>query len=619
MYPKINIDGKEIKIFTDVVIEQNFNAHHKFSFRVLDENLDHGLQFMKKGAFEYIGKEITIKWATKKNTPVTFKGIVTEINASSGHKDAADLEIAGYSSSYVFSNLPKSRTFFDKNVKNTKQNLENIVNEASKDVGKSFCKISTTIANKIKIPYAVQYQENVFDFLNRLAISYGEWFYVNEDTLYFGNPNPSNPKVHELTLGVNLFSINYELGVQPVRTNVSGYNHHTSEKYVLNSAAKSISAILDKLNSIQKNIFGSQEYEQLLWEPNSTDETQKQAEYRYQHSLSRSFSFRGKSDKSDIKLGDILQFKIENPLNNNTQESLNECRVVSIKHNLEGSQSEGYNNTFIAIDKKIEYIPVYAEKIPEKYDAQPEYAEVISTEDAHGRVQVAFFWNKDRELNKSFFIPCLSPYSGSNKKHKGFLFIPEIGDIVLIGYHMNNPNHPYVMGGLYNSKTVNLSNDNKKNEIKSITTASGHVIEFNDKKDAESITITDKDQNIILMNKDGVKIKDHNKNEIELRKEGISIVDGDNKNSIITSSSGIEIKAEKDVIITAKNIKLKAETELEQKAGSAEVKIGSEIEHKVGSSSIKLSSAEIEQKSGAGTVKVGAAGVDVKGPMIKLG
>ena len=616
MYPKISIGDKEIKSFSNVVIEQHFNAHHRFSFRITNEKIDHGLRFIKEDAFNYIGKEITIKWGDSGR----LKGIITGVDVFTGHRNSPSLTVVGYSSSYAFSNLPTTRSFFDKDPKNPKQTLEDIVKVVAKDVGETYSNISCKVANKVKIPYAVQYQENAFDFLNRLAARYGEWLYIDEGTIYFGNPGKS--KAHELVLGHNLFSLDYELGISPVRLSMEGYNHHSADHFTDTNSAKGLSDVLDKLNKAQKNIFGSKGSEQLAWQPGSSDEVKKQGDYRYQEHIGRFFSLIGQTNKDDIKLGDTLKFKIENPSKDNAQENLTECRVISITHRLEGSSSEDYTNTFKAIDKKLEYIPVRPENIPARYHAQPEYAEVVSTEDANGRVQVSFFLNEDKELNKSCFMPCLSNYGGSDKKepaNRGFVFTHEIGDTVLVGYYKNNPNHPYVMGSLHNTKTVQLKEDNKKNEIKSITTVSGHIIEFNDKEDAESITIIDKKKNTILMNKDGIKLTDVNKNSVEMNKDGIKITDDANKNSITMASSGIEIKADKDVKISAKNIKLEAETEIAQKAGSAEVKIGTEIEQKVGSSSIKIGTAEIEQKSGAGTVKVGASGVDVKGPMIKLG
>lgn len=605
MFTEIRIGTGLIKTFFDLTIEQNFNSHHRFSFYIPNDKEDNGIALMKDGIYNHIGKEVTIKWGIDEDHMSSlFNGLITGASISTQESEESNLLIVGYSSSYAFSDLPKTRSFFDKDQKNQKQTLESVVKDAVKDApADPYCKVACQVAHDLKLPYVVQYKESTFDFLNRLALRYGEWFYVDGKTLHFGNAKEY--KTHDLLLGSDLLKLEYDLNIQPVGLHVRGYNHQLGDEFTGASAGKALGDAVEKLNKTQRNIFRGQSSKSLSWQPNSSDEVKKQGEYQYQEQLAHSFTLRGECDKSDIKLGDLLKFKIKNPSENDSSESLNECRVISITHHMKGTLTGVYTNTFKAIAKNVEYLPVDVNNIPSAYDAQPEYAKVVSTEDANGRVQVAFFWNEDNELSKSFFMPCLSSYAGGGEKtNRGILFIPEVGDTVLVGYYQSDPHHPYVMGGLHNSKTAKLKDDNKNNEIKSITTSSGHVIEFNDKKDAESVTITDKEKNIILMNKDGVVVKaNKEKNIILMSKDGIKITDDTNKNSIEMGSGGIVIKAEKDVKINAQNIKQEAQSAIEQKAGPATIKLGA---------------SGIEQSGGSGSVKIGASGVDIQGPMVKI-
>ncbi len=589
MFTEIRIGTQLVETFFDLTIEQNFNAHHRFSFYIPNSKEDNGITLIKEGIFNHIGKEITIKWGVNRNEKaVIFNGLITEVKTSTKDAEESRLFIIGHDNSYAFSDFPKTRTFFDKNQKDQKQTLESVVKDVVKDAGVDlYCKVDCKIAHNLKLPYVVQYKENVFDFLNRLAIRYGEWFYVDGKTLHFGNAKVSN--THELLLGANLFNLDYELNIHPVGDGVVGYNHQLGDMFTGTSSKKNMGNTLDKLDKTQKNMFVKQSSEYLSWQPGSSDEVNKQGEYHYQEQLGCSFSLKGQSDKCDIKLGDVLKFKVDNPSENNSKDNLNECRVVAITHHMSGTKTNEYKNTFRAIDKKLDYIPVDPNSVPKPYNAEPEYAEVISNEDANGRVQVAFFWNNDREHNRSFFMPCLSPYSGgSGQSNRGILFIPEVGDIVLVGYYKGDPSQPFVMGGVQNSKTAKVKEDNKNNDIKSITTRSGHVIEFNDKQDAESITITDKEKNSIKMNKDGIEVKANNeKNIILMNDKGIKIIDDSNKNSIEMSNSGIVLNSQRDVKINAQNIKLEAQI-------------------------------EVEQKGGSGTIKVGGAGVDIQAPSVKI-
>lgn len=606
---KIKIDGKEIKIFLNLIIEQAFNAHHRFSFNVPvnEMQLTSGAFLIKDGkdaALNYVGKKILIQWGEDGGDMSNFNGLITNIAVEVQNNVVPYLRISGYSGSYVLSNVSRTRSFFDKDPKNPKQKLEDVVKKVVQGVMGPYCGLSCHIANDLKLPYVVQYKENVFDFLNRLAISHGEWFYVDDKTLYFGNPKKS--QTHALVLGPDFSGIRYGLNVSPVRLGAAGYNHQSGESFKQNSETGSYGDNgVDKINNAQKNIFSSiSGHEYLSWQPNSSDEVKQQADYNSGQQLIQNLVLEGQCNKPTIKLGDQLSIKVQD---GSAEKSFMQCRVIAITHYLGDSNKENmYRNELRAIDKEAKFIPIDRVNMPKSYEATSELAEVISTEDASGRVQVRFFWNDgDPELNKSFFMPCLSPYSGGKEQsNRGILFIPEVGDIVLVGYYRGHPNHPYVMGGLHNSKTAKLKDDNKNNDIKSITTRSGHVIEFNDKQDAESITITDKNKNVVLMNKDGVKVTANEaKNTILMTKDGIKITDDNNKNSIEMSSSGIILKADKDVKITAKNITMEAQTAIEQKTGST---------------SVKIASTSIKQESGAGSVEIGGTGVDIKGPTIKM-
>lgn len=590
---KIAIEGRAINVFNNLVIEQAFNAHHQFSFDVpVDDIQVDGGSFLinggKDAALNYVGKEILIQWGEDGSVMTKFNGLIINVAVAVQNGEVPYLHISGYSGSYVLSNSPKTRSFVDKDRTSPNQTLEDIVKKVVQGAMGPYCGLSCNIANNLKLPYMVQYKESVFDFLNRLAIRYGEWFFVDDKTLHFGNPNKS--ETHTLTLGPDFSSISYGLNVNPIELGSAGYNHQSGEHFRQSSAKKKPGDdAIDKVNSAQKNIFGSTSgSEYLPWQPNSSDEVKQQADYISQGQLFHSLVLKGQSNEPNIKLGDQLLVKVPD---GGSRKSFMQCRVIGITHYIGSSNKVyTYRNEWRAIDKEAAYIPVEQSNMPKAYNAEPEYAKVVSNEDASGRVQVTFFWNDgDPELNKSFFMPCLSPYSGGSEQlNRGIVFIPEVGDIVLVSYYKGDPSQPFVMGGVQNSKTAKIKEDNKHNDIKSITTRSGHVIEFNDKQDAESITITDKQKNSIKMNKDGVEVKANNeKNIILMNDKGIKITDDSNKNSIEMSSRGIVLNAEKDVKINAQNIKLEAQI-------------------------------EVEQKGGSGTIKVGGVGVDIQAPSVKI-
>jgi len=112
-----------------------------------------------------------------------------------------------------------------------------------------------------------------------------------------------------------------------------------------------------------------------------------------------------------------------------------------------------------------------------------------------GRIRVQFPWQKIMgEMTP--WIRIVTPHAGGDK---GFHFIPEIDEEVLVGFEGGNAEHPYMLGSLYNGTGKASQFQSDANDIKAIRTRSGHTFELNDANGSESITITDMNGNIILI------------------------------------------------------------------------------------------------------------------------
>ncbi|XKW96140.1 phage baseplate assembly protein V [Tenacibaculum maritimum] len=138
---------------------------------------------------------------------------------------------------------------------------------------------------------------------------------------------------------------------------------------------------------------------------------------------------------------------------------------------------------------------------------------------------------------KSAWIRVLTPDGGSSDMvaaNRGFVFIPEIGDQVLISFRYNDPNRPFVMGSLYNGQTG--AGGSSKNKIKSITTRSGSTITFDDDNEKGSILVKDGAGNTVILNgKDTVSVTANDtislstgNSSITLKSNGYIAIVGDN-------------------------------------------------------------------------------------------
>ena len=122
--------------------------------------------------------------------------------------------------------------------------------------------------------------------------------------------------------------------------------------------------------------------------------------------------------------------------------------------------------------------------------AETQMATVLSNADPHGagRVQVRMNWQTDNM--RTSWVRVMTPDGGGSKdvkSNRGFVFIPEVGDQVLLGFRHGDPARPYVMGSLFNGTTGNGGGSN--NSIKSLKTRSGISVILND--DNRSLKIKD--------------------------------------------------------------------------------------------------------------------------------
>ncbi len=176
-----------------------------------------------------------------------------------------------------------------------------------------------------------------------------------------------------------------------------------------------------------------------------------------------------------------------------------------------------------------------------------------------------------------------TPMAGKNR---GFFFLPEVGDEVLVGFENGDVHRPYVVGALWNGKDTPPK---KNSEViqgsmvkeRLIKTLSGHIISFDDSESAPKISIIDKS----------------GKNKIVIDTTG-------NKITLETDSAGtIEIKAPMGkVVMEAKDIELKGTASVKVEAPQVEIK---------GSASAKIGGAAVEI-SGDGTAKLAGGIVDIQ-------
>ena len=461
----ITIGKDGLSSFKSLRIDQSTGAHHHFDLTVDLESGSNRQVHNISSSKEWLGKDIIVKAASKP----FFCGIVTNIEL---HRDGSDfgcIQVSGYSSTYRMETAPSCYSWNDRSIG---------------DVVKSLCsdgkvQLALNAAHKKQLDYICQYEESDFDFVRRLALQYQEWMYYDGLKLVFGKPRRL-PDPIKMEFGTSLSSLNIGLQTlarpEQVFTFHSGANREMDRKTPDKAyghdrmAGDAFRAALPsypkaaRQHSIQRvNSINDLENYVLLKQAAETAET---------HYVT------AESQDPRLHVGSVISLysSFLKGVGNLSQESLGDFIIIEMTH--EVSESCYYKNRFKAIPGTVMSLPNPKVEMPL---AETQMATVLSNADPHGagRVQVRMNWQTDNM--RTSWVRVMTPDGGGSKdvkSNRGFVFIPEVGDQVLLGFRHGDPARPYVMGSLFNGTTGKGGFDS--NHKKSLTTRRGSTVTFDD-------------------------------------------------------------------------------------------------------------------------------------------
>lgn len=136
------------------------------------------------------------------------------------------------------------------------------------------------------------------------------------------------------------------------------------------------------------------------------------------------------------------------------------------------------------------------------------------------------------------------PYAG---KEHGYVFLPEIGDEVVVGFFNDDPTQLVILGAMYSAKNTPpkaAGQINDKNISKAIVSSKGTTIGFID-DEKSSVFIETPAKNKIIFDDDGqmIQLSDQHGNTITMSKDGIEIKSA--KDFKVDASGNVEIKGAK--------------------------------------------------------------------------
>lgn len=531
---KVTVKGEEQK-FVSLHLRQGFNRHHTFTVVVNYLSPNNTFQQTPEKFIGYIGETASISFVHRQTgESYDFEGIITQVEMVGSMGETGGVAIHGTSPTILYENNRTLDSWMD-------QSFSTIIKEATQEYGK--VNLVSNPKYAAPIPYMAQYNESVFDFMNRLSALYGEWFYYDGTKVYFGKPDRDNTE--KIVYDMDLEEVRLVANLVPGKSARYDYVAQENKQHNADTPAKP-----DGMNDLQSIAHSCSEKAYTAKttstaDPHVTDKAELDEQMRIVKNASGAnlLNIKGIGKTCRIRIGEIIDVSFPDRMK---LPPLGKFRIVGIEH--EVRRDGHYSNSFVGVPDGTVHIPVPDVKRPL---ALPELATVKENNDnkGQGRVKVAFDWQKNGKTTN--WIRVQTPnagVSGAVPKNRGWVFVPEVGDQVMVSYEHGNPDRPYVTGSVFHSGSG--KGGDKDNKVKSIITRSGNAIIFDD--ETGSIVITDQTgkQLIMLDGTDAITVMA--KRSITLTNEAESVIVMDDK-SIGLQADTIALEGRKSVTLLSGN------------------------------------------------------------------
>lgn len=530
---EIKIAGKVCDYVT-MELSQSVSTHHRFKIKVNYRPDKPSVWAIGPDViFKQLGEKVSIIMTHHESGEKTeFYGLISDIHVEGFDGNQGFVILEGGSPTILLDRDPAMDCYVE-------QNLNTIVSDI---LDKSGVKMNVTNNPKHTdiIPYVARYKETSYGFLSRLLRSYGEWFYYNGETLQIGDPEIET----ECRAGYDV-----DLTGVSINATIRSLNHSTYEfdpvndKFYYDYSGTPKGATLGSRSAekCSEPIFPTEAKLPSARPAHSAMDLEHYGDAGFHRNYSQLSQIRATSRYCGFRLGELVVTRVPESFPGVQITDLGRYRITEITHTVD---SKGrYSNTFCGVPGGTPVMPWGDAVMPVAY---PEMARVVSNDDPNnqGRVKVQFMW-QEIDGGESYWMRVQSPDAGKSDqiaKNRGFVFIPEPGDLVMVGFEQGNPDRPYVTGSLFYK--ANSEGAAKDNTVKSIRTRSGHTLEFNDDEGGDwGITIKDSSGNILRLDTKGKNIEVTSTETISFAAKNIKMA----------SQENITIVAEQEISIAAKS------------------------------------------------------------------
>lgn len=552
MTVKVSVDGKSCDV-AHLELHQRMFGHHTFTLELNYRAKGDGFWTVPvREMTAPLGKPVSIRIQEREGATVDFEGVVRGMNLGGRDGNQGVVTLYGGSPTLLMTDDYSMDSFTD-------TDLGSIVHETVTKLG---CNIGHKIEprSNCAIPYVCRYRESSYGFLNRLLASCGEAFYYDGKKLVVGFSPEQSPQ-EKIRLSYKYDLLKMDISASLGNYNIERYDYDPRQDKTVQWASYPDSRNPDKFT---KNALAcSQEIYRdytvlpaaMPVTPRTIDLLEHSTYAEHFGKLAEGSGLRATTKTCKVALGSIVSLDIDPDMQEYLRE-LGDFRIIEVVHRYDDTRDGTYENDIVGINAGVGYIP--AEDVV-KPVAMPEVATVVDNKDPRnmGRVKVKFVWQQleDHPRNKtSGWMRVQTPDAGSSDavgKNRGFFFVPEVGDQVMVSYEQGDPDRPFVSGSLYHINNTEGIAEN--NTVRSIITRSGSMLRFTDSEDENTFKIE-------------LQFNETNGIVLTVKEDEGTLLMQTGKDIFVKAPELIQFEAKKIVMLAEESIQAKSEDVIEMVA-----------------------------------------------------
>jgi len=619
---------------SDVLLLQEFTAHERIS-RLFHYHLD-VLSDKKSISFkDIVGKNVTVRVLLADGSEQYFNGFVSRFGQGSSSVKFTRYHMEVVPWLWFLTRNADCRIF-------QHMTIPDIIQKVFQDRGFSDFKNSLT-ATYDQREYCVQYRETDFNFVSRLMEQYGIYYFfehengkhtmVLADSMSAHQPIPGQSTVHycgptQAPASEDVVTDwHMEQELRTGKCSLKEYNFETP------------SAKLVASEPTVKEVGGNTKYE--MYDYPGDYETQSQggtlANIRMQEEEAEHLVISGSSVCRALRSGYKFDLEEHERDDMNANYLLTEVQHVasvgeSYDHGEEGSQ---YSNHFTCIQSSVPFRPQRV--TPRPFVQGPQTAVVVGPEgeeiyvDKYGRIKVQFYWDRQGEQNEksSCWIRVSQAWAGQGW---GAMWIPRIGQEVIVSFLEGDPDRPIITGRVYNAdQTVPYelpANDTRSTFLSRSSKGGGssnfNEIRFEDKTGSEQVFVNAEKDMDLRVEHDSREFVGNDRHLI-VKANQVEKIGGD-RDEQVTGGHTEKVGGDLSLNVTGDSKEkiggsssINISQSLNEKTGmNFEHEAGQEIYLKAGMNVVIESGVQLTIKAGPNFVNIGPTGVAISGTLVLI-